>query len=220
MSANGGFPGFLTSLSVTDEASFLWWFISQLNNRQCTAELVKVVAVHGEGGPTNPPPTVDVQPMVHQVDPLGVITPHGVIPGVPSFRLQAGGAAVVMDPKEGDVGLCIFAARDISKVKNTGEPAPPGSQRRFDWADGLYLGAFLGSAPSRYLWFSDSGVQVVDPVKITVQAPEVDVTSTTKVVVSAPEVDLGGTGGAGVARIGDAVSGGVITGGSSKVKAT
>lgn len=38
-------------------------------------------------------------------------------------------------------------------------------------------------------------------------------------IVQADSVDLGGTGGAGVARIGDTVSGGIITGGSSKVRA-
>lgn len=46
--------------------------------------------------------------------------------------------------------------------------------------------------------------------KVTVEAPEVTVT--------ADAVNLGGSGGMGVARIGDAVVDGVITAGSNKVK--
>lgn len=217
---SGGYRGAASPNDVANGTNVQWFMIQQLINRVCTAELVEVVAVTGAGGPTNPPPLVDVRPMVHQVNGNNEVTPHGIVPGVPSFRLQAGSAAVIMDPQVGDIGLCIFSAKDISKVKATGKAAPPGSSRRFDYADGLYLGAFLGSAPTRYLWFTDSGLKAVDPTKITCQAPEVDLTATSKVVVSAPEVDLGGTGGAGVARIGDAVTGGVITGGSTKVKAT
>lgn len=215
-----GYRGAAGPNDLANDTNALWFLVSQLVNRICTAELVEVVAVNGAGGAANPPPTVDVKPLVAQISGDGTITPHGVIPGVPSFRLQAGSAAVIMDPKKGDIGLCIFAAKDISKVKATRKQAAPGSSRRFDYADGLYLGAFLGTAPTRYLAFTDSGVLVVDPTKITCQAPEVDLTATTKVVVTAPEVDLGGAGGPGVARIGDAVSGGVITGGSTKVKAT
>ena len=43
------------------------------------------------------------------------------------------------------------------------------------------------------------------------------VTSPFKIVVDAPEIHLGGEGGPAVARIGDAVGGGVVTAGSAKV---
>src|SRR5579872_2929284 len=105
--ADSGYAGLLGPFSASDEYSAQWFLISQILGRQCTAELVKVIKVHGAGGPGNPPPTVDVQPMVHMVDGSGAIVPHGVIPGVPSFRLQAGVSAVIMDPKAGDIGLCV-----------------------------------------------------------------------------------------------------------------
>jgi phage baseplate assembly protein V len=54
------------------------------------------------------------------------------------------------------------------------------------------------------------GVLIESPSKIEVKAPTV--------LVSADHVDLGGAGGVGVARIGDSVVGGVIIGGSAKVK--
>ncbi|MEO6359900.1 MAG: phage baseplate assembly protein V [Sphingomicrobium sp.] len=48
--------------------------------------------------------------------------------------------------------------------------------------------------------------------KVTVQAPQV--------IVESDDVQLGGAGGQPVARVGDTVSGGVITSGSAKVAAT
>jgi len=53
------------------------------------------------------------------------------------------------------------------------------------------------------------GIEITSPTRVKVTAPAV--------IVSADTVHLGDEGGAGVARIGDAVSGGVITGGSTTV---
>ena len=71
------------------------------------------------------------------------------------------------------------------------------------------------------------GVRIVTPKTVTIEAEQdVLVKSAGQVkveaqsaVIKADSVDLGGTGGQGVARIGDAVAGGVITGGSGKVRA-
>ncbi len=53
------------------------------------------------------------------------------------------------------------------------------------------------------------GIVVQSPLKVAVEAPQVDVT--------ADQVNLGGAGGGAVARVGDPVSGGVIQSGSDKV---
>jgi len=53
------------------------------------------------------------------------------------------------------------------------------------------------------------GIEIVSPLQVKVMAPTV--------IVAADAVHLGDEGGAGVARIGDAVTGGVITGGSTTV---
>lgn len=55
------------------------------------------------------------------------------------------------------------------------------------------------------------GILIKSENKVTVEAERVDVLADT--------VNLGGAGGEGVARIGDTVTGGIITGGSTKVKA-
>ncbi len=62
------------------------------------------------------------------------------------------------------------------------------------------------------------GIVIESPLKVTIEAPQVIVNADQADIV-ADTVNLGGTGGANVARVGDSVSGGVITSGSSKVKA-
>jgi phage baseplate assembly protein V len=73
------------------------------------------------------------------------------------------------------------------------------------------------------------GIHVTTPLDFSVNAGgnmalhadgTMAITSTGALTVNGSAVNLGGAGGAGVARIGDAVAGGVITGGSTKVKAT
>lgn len=56
------------------------------------------------------------------------------------------------------------------------------------------------------------GILIKSEMTVRVEAERVDVIADT--------VNLGGAGGAGVARIGDSVSGGIITGGSTKVFAS
>lgn len=121
-----------------------------------TMKPVKVMKVTG-GGEGNPAGTVDVQPLVSQIDGNGYGTPHGTVPGIPWSRLQAGTNAIIMDPKVGDFGYVVAADRDISKVKNTMDFALPGSRRRFNIADGVYAGNLFGPAPTCYLLFKPDG---------------------------------------------------------------
>ena len=135
-----------------------------------TMALVKVVAVKG-GGPGGAPPTVDVQPLVKQMDGVGGSKSHGTIYGLPTHRLQAGTAGFVADPEVGDVGLVHVADRDISSVKaNGGGEANPGSFRRHDLADGVYHGMVLKTAAlDRYIQFNTSGVKIVGKQGSTIE---------------------------------------------------
>lgn len=69
------------------------------------------------------------------------------------------------------------------------------------------------------------GIEIRSPFKVTIEAPSAEVISdqvqiTADVAnITADSVNLGGAGGRAVARVGDTVAGGVITGGSAKVKA-
>lgn len=133
----------------------------QLTAENDTMKLVKVTAVHGGG--VAAAGTVDVQPLVSQIDGNGYGTPHGTVPGLPWSRVQGGNNAVICDPQVGDIGWVVAADRDISVVKSTQAAALPGSRRRFDISDGVYAGACLNTGvPNQYLIFTTTGVRLVD----------------------------------------------------------
>ncbi|WP_267550394.1 Gp138 family membrane-puncturing spike protein [Rhizobium rhizogenes] len=123
---------------------------------------VKVIAVHGGG--VGPAPTIDVQPLINQIDGQGNQTPHGIIYGIPVSRSQGGGNTIINDPKAGDLGHMSVADRDMSALKaNKGQTSNPGSYRMHDLADGVYHGnLFNQAAPDQYIHFRDDGITLAD----------------------------------------------------------
>jgi hypothetical protein len=170
--AMSGSPFQQANSAATDYTKLVFVF-QQLMRGIATATLVRVDACTNDGGLV-PTGTVDVTPLVNQVDGQGQPVPHITIYGIPYNRLQGGANAVIMDPAPGDIGVCVFASRDISSVKATKAQANPASSRVFDYADGLYLGGFLNGTPTQYARFSSAGLELVSPTKITLQAPEID----------------------------------------------
>lgn len=150
------------------------FLVRQILSRVNTATLVKIVAVTNAGG-LSPVGFVDVQPLVNQVDGAGNAVPHGVLHHLAYFRLQGGTNAVILDPQVGDIGIAVFADHDISSVVANKAQANPGSWRRFNMADGLYLGGVLNGTPTQYVQFTAAGINVVSPTKVTITAPETDI---------------------------------------------
>jgi len=132
--------------------------ISQQIAKLQTAMPVQVVAVRGGG--VAPVGYVDVRPMVQQLTGDGQPIDHGTITNVPYFRAQGGAAAVIIDPAIGDIGIAVFASRDISAVKNARKVAPPGSRRQYDFSDGMYIGGILNGTPTTYVQFTPEGVTI------------------------------------------------------------
>jgi len=123
---------------------------------------VKVIAV--KGGGLGAAGTVDVQPMVKQMDGVGNSSSHGKIYGVPVARIQGGLNAIICDPQVGDFGIMLVADRDISSVKNNkGSESNPASLRRHDFSDGIYIGAILNpGTPNQYVQFTSTGINISD----------------------------------------------------------
>lgn len=163
-------------------ASFHIW---QVLSRVRTGTVVKVIAVHVEDG-VSPVGTVDVQPLVQMVNGNLVATSHGTIFGLPYFRMQGGDNAIIIDPAPDDIGLAQISDRDISNVKSAKAEAPPGSQRKFDLADGIYLGGILNGAPTQYLRFTADGMSWVDAFGNTIVSSSagVDLTPATGMPVT------------------------------------
>jgi hypothetical protein len=121
-----------------------------------TVKIVKVQAVDTAAK------TVQVLPLVQQIDGNNQLTSQGTIYGVPYRALLFGKNAVIADPAVDDVGVMICADRDISAVKETHGEAPPGSLRQYDQSDGIYLGGLFGEDPEQYVKFTDTGMELAD----------------------------------------------------------
>jgi hypothetical protein len=139
-----------------------------------TSAVVRVVGARSNGE-VAPPGTIDVELLVHQIDGAANTYPHGPIYNVPYHRHQNGLNGIIMDPKAGDVGVIVCASRDISAVKaNKGDASAPGSFRRHDLADALYVGTVIAKgAPGQYMQFTDDGLTLVSPGTITIRAPAI-----------------------------------------------
>ena len=206
----------LTSLNINDSlggATEFGALINHLIGKIQTTTLVKVIAVQATG--VAPVGTVDVKPLVHQIDGDGNIVPLGEIYSVPYFRLQGGVNAVIIDPVVGDIGLCSFASRDISKVKKNKAASAPDSRRQYDWSDGLYLGGFLNGTPNQYVFFHAGGIRIVSPGDIELIGQNIKltardgVTSASQTFQANTQTTAQFTGGGGVQSDGDVKAGSV-----------
>jgi hypothetical protein len=159
-------------MSNNENFNGIWFLVQQALNKISTNTLVKVISYTANPGGGLLSGTVNVQPLVNQVDPKGNATPHGQLYSLPYFRLQAGNSAIVIDPVAGDIGMAGFADHDISSVKSTAAQSNPGSSRRFDMSDGIYFGGIgsLNITPTEYLQMTGAGVNLVTPGPFAITA--------------------------------------------------
>lgn len=192
MAEQYGYRGQAQAADGTGDYGSLMFVIGQALAQLSTSTVVRVVAVTNAGG-LAPVGFVDVQPLVNQLDGAGNAVPHGVLHHLPYFRLQGGTDAVILDPKVGDLGIAVFASRDISAVKASKAQANPGSWRSYDMADGLYVGGLLNGTPVQYVQFTAGGINVVSPAKVTVEAPNIELNAATQCALNSPVIVLNGT---------------------------
>ncbi len=177
MAANQqAYTGFAGLADVSGEWNRLQFAIRSVIAGLATTTLVQVRAVRADGDGF----AVDVQPMVAQVDGAGNAVAHGTIHNMPVWRVQGGTSALIVKPVVGDIGLAVFASTDISGVKRAKAPTTPGSARRFDWADGIYLGGVLGPTATQFVKMDETGVTIKSPTKVTIDAPEIVTTGELK----------------------------------------
>ena len=155
------------------ELNRLEFLIKVLLRDISTAIPVIITAV--QAGDTNAAGYVDARPLVAQVDAWGNALPMATLHHLPYFRLQAGRAGIVIDPVPGDIGLAVFAQSDCSTLKQgQKETAQPGSWRKFDQADGFYIGGFINTQIDTYVRLAQDGsVKITAPGNVTIDAPTV-----------------------------------------------
>lgn len=135
------------------------FIINQLLGRVFTLKLVKVISCTANGDVAKPG-TVNVQPLVNQIDGIGNQQSHGVINKIPYLRWGSGQNAIIADPVAGDLGIMAVFDRDSSSALAARGQANPGSNRRFSLSDGVYLGGLPGAAPKLYARFSSDAVEI------------------------------------------------------------
>lgn len=147
-----------------------------------------------------------LQPRNNSGDGLEVTT----IPKLPYFRLQHGKAAIICDPKVGDIGLAVVAKHDISNINGSTTPKVPATYRKFDPSDSFYIGGFWGKAPEVFIHLEDEGtIKIKAPTKITIESPECEVNASSSFTVNSAQINLngpisgGGSGGADATFTGD-----------------
>lgn len=166
-------PPQVNDSAFNETAAVVQYFLSKVN----TATLVRVVSCTNSGG-VSPVGTVNVQPLVNQMTGDRVAVPHENLFKLPYLRLQGGVNALILDPAPGDIGIALFAMRDISAVKATKAQANPGSFRQFNWADGMYLGGLLNAAPTCYVRFDGANGVAIKAATITLDG-DVHITGAT-----------------------------------------
>lgn len=183
------------ALGEFDRITFM---VQQALGKMQTATLVRIESCTNAGG-LSPVGYVDVTPLVNQLDGQGNPTPHVTIYNVPYFRLQGGANGIIIDPQKGDIGVAVFASRDISQVKTTKKQGNPGSHRQYSFADGMYLGGMLNGTPTQYIQFSTAGIRIHSPTRVKIDAPDVlieaqtvEINASTSTTVTTPTFTVNG----------------------------
>lgn len=176
--AETGYKGTRTPNSDQGDFNSISFLVRQILSRVNTATLVKVLAVTNSGG-VSPVGFVDVQMMVNQLDGYGNAIANAQLHHLPYARMQGGANAIILDPQVGDIGIAVFADHDISSVAVNKAVSNPGSMRRFNISDGLYIGGVLNGTPTQYVRFSGGGINITSPTQISMNAPDISLTAPT-----------------------------------------
>lgn len=144
------------------------FILSRFIGRTYTATLVKVNDVLPGG--VGPVGFLSATDLIQQVDGNNQGIPNVAMENLPYFRLQGGTNAIIIDPKPGDIGLAVFAQRDITVTKQNKIEGPPPSLRTHDVSDGLYIGGLLNGEPSQWIQFLDSGINIKATAPVTIDA--------------------------------------------------
>lgn len=162
--------GVLNSLDQMSQSSIQKFMTERLIGKVQTALCVKVVAVHDPDDEL-----IDVTPLIYQQSASGDNVDHSIIYNVPVCRHQRGNSAILMRPKVGDIGLCVIATQDISILKKVKNFCKPGTMRKHDWGDAIYVMSIFNAPPTQYIEFADDAINLISLTKITINAPDIDI---------------------------------------------
>ena len=228
--SGAGYPGQAGLWAGTCDFNKTTFLVQQILGTTRTATLVKILTCTNSGA-VDAVGFVNVQPLVNLIDGLGTSSPMGIIHNVPYFRVQGGANAIICDPQVGDIGIALISDRDISSVKATKAQANPGSRRRFDMADALYIGGVINAVPTQYVQFNSDGIDIKDINEnsivmgssgITINGVLFDRDKNVSEIAKLTTTDIASLAGGSkkVVLDGDTVVAGKVVASSTKTKAT
>jgi hypothetical protein len=113
---NDGYFGRQQPEDASSEYNALAFVVRSIIGQHNFVALVKVINVTAPGGLALAG-TVDVQPLVNQLDGRGNAIAHGVVNDLPYVRAQGGLNAIIMDPKSGTSALLCSATATARRHK-------------------------------------------------------------------------------------------------------
>lgn len=136
--------------------------------RTATPVIVKAVTSAGADDQW----TVDVQPLINQVDGDGNPQAHGIIKGIPVANLSGANGSVSIKPTAGDLGFIVCGDRDMSAAVRGKAIANPSSRRMHALADAVYYGGFgaLNTSAHQVL-IDDTGITINSTKAVKINAP-------------------------------------------------
>ena len=167
-----------------------------------TIFLAKIVSCSSSG--TGGAKTVKAIPLIAKTDANGNAQPVPTYIELPHYRVQAGVAAVIVDPVPGDIGVFVVCTRDISKVNSqTDSPQVPNSFRSFSPADAVMIATIHTKAPTTYVHLmQDGSLEIKGPASVIVNTPKATINASGSMTVNSPESTFNGhvtiTGGLNV----------------------
>lgn len=148
-----------------------------------TAFLARIdsCASSGEGGAK----TVNATPLVAQIDAAGTAQSTPSYQALPHYRVQAGIAAIIIDPTPGDIGIFVTQNRDGSGINaDSSAPQVPGSYRQHSPADAVMVGTVHTKTPE--VW-----IELTQDKKVIIHAPAgVKIESDSTVEIDAAQVTI------------------------------
>lgn len=134
----------------------------QIQGEQRTHFAAEIVAVHNRNSMTKPC-TVDIRPVLSDVDGLGQAQKPDVIYGVPVPRNQSGDSVIINDPNVGDRAHFSVFDRDHSSAQASDwKSGNPGSFRRSTLSDAVFHAVFPREAQEvkQYVRMDENGVDI------------------------------------------------------------
>lgn len=173
--------------------------ISQFNSlitNVNTAMPCKVVAIEKqEQRGVNIVGFVDIQLMIEQTNGQKKGNETAIVCNVPYIRIQGGTNAVIIDPEINDLGVAIFASRDITNFKEARRQTPPATWRKFSISDAIYIGGIRNQKPVQYIHFRNDGIEIYSPKRVHITTPTVLIDSDNTTINTSAKTTINANGG-------------------------